>query len=429
MILVADDDCAIRSSLKLLLARTGGFEVTTVGTAEEALDTIRKGRVQLVITDMNFTSETTGQDGLELLQKIKILSPDIPVILITAWSSIPLAVEGIKLGATDFISKPWDNRQLLEKVRHIIANRDNSTEFDRCGIIGNNSCLDNILSTVKRIAPTDAPVLITGENGTGKELIALAIHNNSQRKGKPFVKVNLGGISRTLFESEMFGHKKGAFTGAVADRIGRFELADGGTIFLDEIGELDMESQVKLLRVLQEKTFEPLGDSKTHHTDVRIICATNAPLEEMINNGTFREDLYYRINLITLNLPPLRERTEDIPLLVKHFSDIASKNDVKFSQPALDKLCKYSFPGNIRQLKNIVERTLLMCDKKQIMPEDIILPDDGEKNAINTLKNIEKSQIESVLKSTNGNISQAASKLGLSRQALYRRIEKLNIKL
>ena len=251
MILVVDDDCGIRSSLKLLLTRSG-YEVITASNGDEALEIVRKYNLRLVITDMNFSSDTSGKDGLELLQKVKILSPETPVILITAWSSIPLAVTGIKLGATDFISKPWDNRLLVAKISQIITDTAAPQQFNRCGIIGNNSALNNIISTIEKIAPTDAPVLITGENGTGKEMIAQALHENSRRKGKPFIKVNLGGISRSLFESEMFGHKKGSFTGAVSDRTGRFELADGGTIFLDEIGELDVESQVKLLRGLQE---------------------------------------------------------------------------------------------------------------------------------------------------------------------------------
>lgn len=428
MILIADDDNSVRSSLKLLLSRAG-YEVTAVTDDNKALEVVRKTIPELVITDMNFSSDTSGRDGIELLQKLKILAPAVPVILITAWSSIPLAVEGIKLGATDFISKPWDNRELLDKVARILSKTAVKPDgFDRCGIVGTNSRLEDILDTVSRVAPTDAPVLITGENGTGKELIAEAIHRNSHRRGAPFVKVNLGGISRTLFESEMFGHRKGAFTGAVSDRTGRFEAADGGTIFLDEIGELDQESQVKLLRVLQEKSFEPLGDSRTKKVDVRVICATNARLEEMIAAGTFREDLYYRINLITIHVPELRERVEDIPALVTHFAEKAGRANVRFSQSALNKLSSYSFPGNIRQLKNIVERTLLMASGPMIEADDIFLPNDAAESQIPTLDNSEKRQIEEVLRSTGGNVSRAASILGITRQALYRRLEKYGIK-
>lgn len=425
MILIVDDDAGIRSSLKFILTHSGKYNVLTASNGEEAIEIVRKNSLRLVITDMNFSSDTSGRDGLELLQKVKILSPQTPVILITAWSSIPLAVTGIKLGATDFISKPWDNRQLLDKIDSIMTTAGKPLDFDRCGIIGNNSQLENIISTLKKIAPTDAPVLITGENGTGKEMIARAIHENSRRRGKPFVKVNLGGISRSLFESEMFGHKKGSFTGAVADRTGRFEMADGGTIFLDEIGELDVECQVKLLRVLQEKTFEPLGDSRSRKVDVRIICATNAPLDDMIKAGTFREDLYYRINLITIHLPALRERIDDIPILIRHFAENAGHSNIKFLQSAIDRLSNYPFPGNIRQLKNIVERTLLMCDGNIVTDSDIALP---ETEHTATLDEAEKFRIEEIIKSTGGNVSRAAAILGLTRQALYRRMDKYGIK-
>lgn len=426
MILVVDDDCGIRSSLKLLLTRSG-YDVITASNGDEALEIVRKYNLRLVITDMNFSSATSGKDGLELLQKVKILSPETPVILITAWSSIPLAVTGIKLGATDFISKPWDNRLLVAKISQIITDTAAPQQFNRCGIIGNNPALNNIISTIEKIAPTDAPVLITGENGTGKEMIAQALHENSRRKGKPFIKVNLGGISRSLFESEMFGHKKGSFTGAVSDRTGRFELADGGTIFLDEIGELDVESQVKLLRVLQEKSFEPLGDSHSRKVDVRIVCATNAHLEEMIKSSTFREDLFYRINLISIHLPALRERIDDLPLLVRHFAEKAGKSNAKFTVSAMEKLSQYSFPGNIRELKNIVERALLMCNGDTVSAEDILLPQ-TDKNEGNTLEQMEKFRIEETLKATAGNVSKAAVILGLTRQALYRRMEKFGIK-
>ena len=426
MILVVDDDCGIRSSLKLLLTRSG-YEVITASNGNEALEIVRKYNLRLVITDMNFSSDTSGKDGLELLQKVKILSHETHVILITAWSSIPLAVTGIKLGATDFISKPWDNRQLVSKISQILSDTSAPQQFNRCGIIGNNPALNDIIATIEKIAPTDAPVLITGENGTGKEMIAQALHENSRRKNKPFIKVNLGGISRNLFESEMFGHIKGSFTGAVSNRIGRFELADGGTIFLDEIGELNVESQVKLLRVLQEKSFEPLGDSRSRKVDVRIICATNAHLEEMIKTGTFREDLYYRINLISIHLPALRERTDDLPLLIHHFAEKAGKNHTKFTASAIEKLSQYSFPGNIRELKNIVERALLMCNNDIVSAEDILLPK-TDKSSRNTLEQLEKSRIEETLKSTAGNVSKAAVILGLTRQALYRRMEKFGIK-
>lgn len=293
MILIVDDDPAVRLSLKLLLSRNG-FETVLAASPKEAMETVRAETPELVMLDMNFSRATTGEEGITLLRQIKIFQPDTPVILMTAWGSIPLAVEGIHAGAFDFITKPWDNSALLQRINVALELNSPKTDtslpagrFDRSFIIGRSPALMNVLDTVERIAATDAPVLIMGENGTGKELIAEAIHRNSRRKGKSMVKVNLGGIASSLFESEMFGHKKGAFTGAVADREGRFAIADGGTIFLDEIGELDLNCQVKLLRVLQEHTYEMLGDSRQRHTDVRVVCATNANLPAMVGKKNF----------------------------------------------------------------------------------------------------------------------------------------------
>ncbi|MDE6394688.1 MAG: sigma-54 dependent transcriptional regulator, partial [Duncaniella sp.] len=301
MILVVDDDSTIRLSLKILFTRSG-YEVAEASSPAQAMEIVRgTAALSLVMLDMNFSRSTTGEEGLTLLRQIKIFRPQLPVILMTAWGSIPLAVKGIHAGAFDFITKPWDNRVLLQRVATALelnaVTEASAEHFDRSFIIGRSPALMNVLDTVERIARTDASVLIMGENGTGKELIAEAIHRNSRRASRPMVKVNLGGISQSLFESEMFGHRKGAFTGAVADREGRFAMADGGTIFLDEIGELDLNSQVKLLRVLQEHTFEMLGDSKPRKVDVRVVCATNADLAAMVRERTFREDLFYRINL------------------------------------------------------------------------------------------------------------------------------------
>ena len=326
-ILICDDDPTVRSSLSLVLKRAG-YGIATAETPEQAVAQIRTTIPGLILMDMNYTRSTTGEEGLELLAKVKVLAPEVPVILITAWGSIHLAVQGIRAGAFDFITKPWNNLALLESIRTAIQVQESSTAADaapkspfrRDKIIGKSPLLERVLQTVSRIASTHAPVLITGESGTGKELIAEAIHENSERKDRPFIKVNLGGISLSLFESEMFGHKKGAFTDAHYDRKGRFELADGGSIFLDEIGDLDMVSQVKLLRVLQDHTFESLGDSRPKQVDTRIICATNRNLPQMVQQGEFREDLFYRINLITVQMPALRERREDIPLLVEYFA-------------------------------------------------------------------------------------------------------------
>ena len=379
-ILICDDDPTVRSSLSLVLKRAG-YGIATAETPEQAVAQIRTTIPGLILMDMNYTRSTTGEEGLELLAKVKVLAPEVPVILITAWGSIHLAVQGIRAGAFDFITKPWNNLALLESIRTAIQVQESSTAADaapkspfrRDKIIGKSPLLERVLQTVSRITSTP-PVLITGESGTGKELIAEAIHENSERKDRPFIKVNLGGISLSLFESEMFGHKKGAFTDAHYDRKGRFELADGGSIFLDEIGDLDMVSQVKLLRVLQDHTFESLGDSRPKQVDTRIICATNRNLPQMVQQGEFREDLFYRINLITVQMPALRERREDIPLLVEYFARQQARQNglepVEISAEAMEYLSRLPYPGNVRELKNFVERTILVSQQPHLTEVD-----------------------------------------------------------
>ena len=377
MILVVDDDKTIRLSLKLVLERNG-YEVALAEEPKAAIQMIRSTpAVELVLMDMNYTRATDGEEGLTLLKQVKVFRPEVPCILMTAWGSIDLAVQGMRAGAFDFITKPWDNGVLLERIETAVKIQTLPRGEDSTNVTGKYSppyregqgggsillpSLSSIYSTIARVAPTNAPVLITGESGTGKELIAEAIHRQSRRANGPFVKVNLGGISTSLFESEMFGHKKGSFTDAKADRVGRFEMAKGGTIFLDEIGELSPASQVKLLRVLQDQTYEVLGDSETRRTDVRVVCATNADLRTMVAEHTFREDLFYRINIINLHLPPLRKRLEDIPLLVDYFITEACKANslprVQASADAIAYLQTLPYPGNIRELKNLVERTV-----------------------------------------------------------------------
>ncbi|MDR2472087.1 MAG: sigma-54 dependent transcriptional regulator [Tannerella sp.] len=451
MILIIDDDVAVRSSLEFVLRRAG-YEATAVSDPDTALSAVRTTPPELILMDMNFSRTTTGEEGLHLLRRVKILQPDMPVILITAWGSISLAVEGMRAGAFDFVTKPWNNMVLINTIRTALElnkpeqnmseqNQSNKNmpnrnrKFDK--IIGRSDALMRVLSTVSRIAPTQASVLITGENGTGKELIAEAIHANSPRADKPFVKVNLGGVSQSLFESEMFGHRKGAFTDAVADRSGRFEMADKGTIFLDEIGELDIACQVKLLRVLQDSTFEPLGESRPRRTDVRVVSATNADLRRMIAERTFREDLFYRINLISIHLPPLRERCEDIPLLAQHFADRLTKQQgiprVIITDKALKYLEKQPFYGNIRELKNLTERAILISGKKVIDVKDFENNNDvsASRDAATTglpLDEMEKRSVVAALKNADGNFSKAAKTLGISRPALYRRMEKYGIK-
>jgi len=449
MILIIDDDSAVRSSLSFMLKRAG-YEAQTVPGPREAMDVVRAEAPSLILMDMNFTLSTTGEEGLTLLKQVKIFRPDVPVILMTAWGSIQLAVQGMQAGAFDFITKPWNNAALLQRIETAleltaVASKDvqeeQSETLNRSHIIGKSQGLTEVLNTVARIARTNASVLITGESGTGKELIAEAIHINSQRVKQPFVKVNLGGISQSLFESEMFGHKKGAFTDATTDRIGRFELANKGTIFLDEIGDLDPSCQVKLLRVLQDQTFEVLGDSRPRKTDIRVVSATNADLRKMVSERTFREDLFYRINLITVKLPSLRERREDIPLLARHFADRQAEINglprTEFSADALNFLSRLPYPGNIRELKNLVERTILVSGKPTLDASDFdaqylrhdepVKASDSSSLAGMTLDEIERQTILQALDRHKGNLSQVAMTLGISRAALYRRLEKFNI--
>lgn len=440
MILIIDDDESIRLSLGFLLKKAG-YETDVAESPEVALQKVRNHNYDLILMDMNYSISTSGQEGIELLRKTRIFQPETPVILMTAWGSIDLAVQGMKAGAYDFITKPWHNLVLLQRIQTALdlnsaSKKIETSEFNRRGIIGNNRELNDLLATVERIAPTEAPVLILGENGTGKELIANAIHLNSRRKENPFVMVNLGGISQSLFETEMFGHVKGAFTGAIADRKGRFELADKGTIFLDEIGELDPASQVKLLRVLQGHKFEPLGDSRSRKVDIRVISATNADIPEMVRNKTFREDLFYRINLITLRLPPLRERRDDIPLLVRHFlKESAERNHMsmpEISPEAMELLTRLPFPGNVRELKNIMERALLTTNERIERKDLEYLENENKemKSLLQTasLESVEKAAIKEAMEKCNGNYTQASRYLGVTRQSLYRKLEKYGMR-
>lgn len=449
LILICDDDVAVRSSMSLVLKRAG-YEVEAMASPSETIAFVRETMPALILMDMNYTAGTSGEEGLTLLRQVKIYCPQVPVILITAWGSIELAVRGIQSGAFDFITKPWHNLSLLKSIQTAIQlSKEKEVpaekgETDVCfsGIIGTSPLLRNIFTTISRIAPTNAAVLITGESGTGKELIAEAIHENSKRAKEAFVKVNLGGISQSLFESEMFGHKKGAFTDAHYERKGRFELADKGSIFLDEIGDLDAMSQVKLLRVLQDQTFESLGDSRTKRVDVRVISATNKNLPELIARNQFREDLFYRINLISMQVPSLRERREDIPLLIKHFAALQSRLNqvpmVEFSSEAIAFLQSLPFPGNIRELKNLIDRTLLVSGKTRITDKELKEQYNGSvslagdnyglgSSSVYPLEELERNMISKAMALYGGNLSKVALALGLSRQALYRRLEKFNI--
>ena len=445
MILICDDDATIRSSLSLVLKRAG-YEVASAENPHEALGFVRGQCPELILMDMNYSKTTTGEEGLELLRKTRVFCPDVPVILITAWGSIGLAVRGIRAGAFDFVTKPWNNLALLNTIRTAIQVNEESKEqarpaestaktvFRRERIIGRSPLLTQVLDTASRIARTTAPVLITGESGTGKELIAEAIHQNSKRSKSPFVKVNLGGISQSLFESEMFGHKKGAFTDAFYDRTGRFETADKGSIFLDEIGELDMVSQVKLLRVLQDQTFEPLGDSRQKQVDTRIISATNRNLQEMVRDGSFREDLLYRINTIHIDLPPLRQRREDILLLARTFlvryAGKYRKPIRDFDAAAQHELVAHAWAGNIRELQHTVEKAVILCDGTEISPATLLLrpvATGPSPAAFTTFEEMERAMIEQAMERHGGNLSAVAQQLGVTRQTLYNKIKRYGL--
>jgi DNA-binding NtrC family response regulator len=453
MILIVDDDPSVLASLSLLL-KQAGYPSHAVPGPTDARAWLAAHPCELVLQDMNFTRQTSGEEGLALLAAIRGSHPHLPVVLITAWGSIDLAVRGMKTGANDFITKPWTNEQILQTVRTALAlsttpvasdsplNREDlDAAYDFGDLAGEDLRLLKVLQLAGRVSATDASVLITGESGTGKELVADAIHRNSRRRAGPFVKVNLGGISSSLFESEMFGHVRGAFTDARHDRKGRFEMAHGGTIFLDEIGDLDAASQVKLLRVLQDRSFEVLGSSQRRTVDVRVISGTNRNLAEMVLRNEFREDLLYRINLIALHLPPLRERRDDIRILASRFAQRVGqaygRDSVRLTDDAVRYLVAQPWPGNVRQLRQAIERTMLMgetdildagafrqtMDMAPVEAERDVLPPVGSM----TIDEIEKAMILKSMKHHGGNISKVAQALGLSRAALYRRLEKYEI--
>lgn len=450
MILVIDDDIAVRTSISLLL-KGAGQEVLLADNAVQAFEVVQTRQPDLIILDLNFSIDTSGKEGMNLLKKIRAIDTKVPIVLITGWASIELAVEGMKLGANDFINKPWSNDYVLQTVETLLqlngksavsrSRKSLTKQYNFSQIIGEDAGLIRILETVGRVAGTNASVLITGESGTGKELIAEAIHENSSRSARPFVKVNLGGISSSLFESEMFGHVRGAFTDARFDRTGRFEMANKGTIFLDEIGDLEASSQVKLLRVLQDRTYEVLGSSRTKTVDIRVVCATNKNLNEMVSSGLFREDLLYRINLITIHLPALRERPTDIPLLVNFFIDnmkeLYGRPDLQVSPAAMRWLQQLPLPGNIRQLKNLVERTVLISSKDELGIDDFqsqlnLSPLKNDKVRLPgvgtmTLDQMEAEMVKQAMNFHKNRITKAAASLGITRNALYRRLEKHQI--
>jgi len=452
VILLVDDDASVLASLELLLRRAD-FRTRSAATPAQALAALDDPSIDLVFQDMNFSRSTSGAEGLELLAAIRARRPALPVVLITAWGSIELAVEGMRRGAADFLTKPWRNERVIEAARTALQlarlreapELPSRAELDSRGpvaaIVGRDRELVRALDVALRVAPTEASVLITGEGGTGKELIAELLHRAGPRQAGPFVKVNLGGLSTSLFESEMFGHVRGAFTDAHADRRGRFEAAAGGTIFLDEIGDLDSACQVKLLRVLQDRSFEPLGSSTTRRVDVRVVSATNRDLRSAVSTGAFREDLFYRLNLISIHLPALRERRGDIPLLADHFvaalRRAMGRVELALTPAAYAWLQAQRWPGNIRQLRATIERAVLLTDDDRLDAADLAAGEAGvawgrERETLPpvgamTLEELERAMIDKAMRHHAGNITHVAEALGVTRAALYRRLKKFGL--
>ena len=487
-ILIADDEINIRRVLEAILKRDG-YDVITAANGEEALSRMSRG-IHTVITDLKMP----GLDGMGLLKKLAAEHPDVPVVMITAHGSVENAVEAVKLGAFDYVEKPFDQEQIRQVVAkalktHALSRRDPRPEESgsrgRFRLVGDAPAIRQVYAIIEKVANTPSTVLITGESGTGKELIARALHENSSRHAGPFIKINCAAIPKTLMESELFGYEKGAFTGAVGAKPGRFELAHGGTLFLDEIGEIPVEMQVKLLRVLQESEFERVGGIKTIKVDVRLVTATNRDLAAELQTGGFREDLYYRLNVVPIHLPPLRERREDIPLLVSHFitkfNDRLRKEITHIEPAAVDRLVSYNWPGNIRELENVIERTMLFCEGSVIrlgnLPSELhgtaagsaptlVAVDKPEPSgpvssstaeritqsspsqpslpavpgvggeAVGSLKEavraeterVERELIQRALDETGGNVTQAARRLKISRKSLQTKMKELGLR-
>ncbi|MCF8068280.1 MAG: sigma-54 dependent transcriptional regulator [Desulfobacterales bacterium] len=442
-ILVVDDDNAHRTMLKLLIGGWG-YEIVEADDGEAAINAVKTAPFDLVLMDIRMLKVS----GIKALEEIRKLNPSIPVIIMTAFSSVETAVDALKKGAYDYLVKPLDFEKLkiiIERaVEHIRLREENrilkerlGKNFDRQEIIGQSSAIIRLLETVEQVAPSEATILISGESGTGKELIAGAIHYNSTRKEGPFIKLNCAAITETLLESELFGHEKGAFTGAERMKEGRFIQADGGSLFLDEVSEMSLQMQVKLLRVLQEREVTRVGGEKVLTVDVRVIAASNRNLTGLISEGVFREDLYYRLNVVELMLPALRERRSDVPLLAQHFMELFSKRNKKaikgFTPKAMDSLVRYSWPGNVRELMNAIERSVVLSRSEYLDIDDFpVIHSSGEKeellplfpDEVVSLEETEKAAVLKALEITDGNKSEAARRLGVTRKTLHQKLKK-----
>ena len=443
-ILIIDDDKDVITAISLLL-KNEAREIVTEKNPENIIPLLSARSFDLLLLDMNFKAPVnTGNEGIYWLRKIREFAPSMPVIMITAYGDMDLAIRSLKEGASDFIIKPWNNQKLIESIFSVLLNikrqgvRTPESEGTSGKIIGESQVMADLLKKVEKIAPTDANILILGENGTGKDIIAALIHMKSLRKSEPFIKVDVGSLTESIFESELFGYIKGAFTDAREDRPGRISAAHKGTLFLDEIGNITLYQQAKLLTVLQNRRVTPLGSNVSRAVDIRLLCATNLPMRELANESKFRKDLVYRINTIELVVPPLRERKYDIPLLAKHFLEIYGekyyKSGVLIDQNAIRKLREYHFPGNVRELQYVIERAIIMSDNLKLEADDIIFSpvemDSMNENDTGNETNlgvIEKRTILRVIEKNNGNISRAARELGLTRTALYRRLTKYEI--
>lgn len=444
-VLVIDDDLDVLTAVRLLM-KTEAKEVTVEKNPENIRTLLAKQRYDVIMLDMNFNSSiNTGNEGIFWLRKIKELGSDAAVIMITAYGDIDLAVRSLKEGAADFVVKPWHNERLLDTIKEILRKKEGgkqgagakSEQSVRSELLGESEVMQDIFYKIEKIAPTDANILVLGENGTGKDLIAKAIHQHSMRSKNPFVKVDVGALTDSLFESELFGHKKGAFTDAREDRQGRFESANGGTLFLDEIGNISLRQQAKLLTVLQNRQINKLGSNDPIPVDIRLVCATNVPMAELANEEKFRKDLIYRINTVEITIPPLRKRGDDIGLLAKHFCKIYTskylKPNIELSNSAIEKLKQYHFPGNVRELQYTIERAVIMSEGDELQARDLLFSPleapvvEKEDDSDLKLSTMERNTILKVIEKHNGNISKAAKELGLTRTALYRRLNKYDI--
>jgi DNA-binding NtrC family response regulator len=447
-VLIADDQPAVLDALKMLL-RSEGFQVDTVRSPQVVVESLGLREYDILLLDLNYTRDTTsGREGIELLDTIRGIDPVLPVVVMTAWGTIELAVEAIHRGARDFIQKPWDDERLVNAIRNhaelcqalrrgqrLEAENKLFRSQGRPTFIAQSPAMRSVVDAIAQVGPSHANVLITGEHGTGKEVVAQTLHTVSLRGDKPLITVNTGGLPEGTFESELFGHVKGAFTDARADRIGRFEMADSGTLFLDEIANVPLRQQAKLLRVLETGEMERVGSSRTRQVDVRVLSATNADLQAACAKGDFREDLLFRLNTVEIRIPPLRERREDIPALSAHFlskhSSRYAKHIERFSPESLVKLQEYGWPGNVRELEHTIERAVIMCREDHIQAHHLGLQNTSRLDTPNfsdmSLEDVESLLISKALARYSGNVSQAAEALGLSRGTFYRRMEKYGL--